>query len=281
MNTKWLVTVFAFVFSVSKGWTADAIIHHEPIADITASPVIVSPLFSWEGLYLGGKVGNFSSNNKMDHLLGPEGKISVGKDLSPKLSGFIGGFYAGSNFEFNNGFILGIDTDVLWVNKSDTKAAKPFKMNDDQVKVVKQELKEAGIKVMDYERVQKDDERTNSFALKQKWAGAVRARIGFAAGRVLPYIAGGVSYTQLQDSTFISVTRGISNVVIASGELSDEKKSLVGYTLGGGIDFALTDSVIVRAEYRHSDYGKKKFIKSKYEIAYKTNDFNIGIAYKF
>ncbi|AQX20152.1 hypothetical protein [Bartonella sp. WD16.2] len=35
--------------------------------------------------------------------------------------------------------------------------------------------------------------------LNQKWSGATRVCIGFAADRVMPYIAGGVSCVQLQD----------------------------------------------------------------------------------
>ncbi|EJF81408.1 Opacity protein and related surface antigens [Candidatus Bartonella washoeensis] len=121
---------------------------------------------------------------------------------------------------------------------------------------------------------------TVSHTLKQNWAGATRVRIGFAADRIMPYIAGGIAYTQLQDTVSISFKKQ-SEETISSKDLIDEKKTMIGYTIGGGVDFAMTDNVLLRAEYRYSDFGKKKFAKEKLEISYKTNDFRVGVAYKF
>ncbi|WP_375672504.1 outer membrane protein, partial [Bartonella sp. AA16SXTY] len=116
---------------------------------------------------------------------------------------------------------------------------------------------------------------TFSHTLKQKWTGATRARIGFSVARMMPYISGGVAYGKFQDILSTSIT----------GEdpfsaTSDETKTMIGYTVGGGVDFAMTNNFIVRAEYRYSDFGKKKF-KDTIELDYKTNDFRVGIAYKF
>lgn len=61
---------------------------------------------------------------------------------------------------------------------------------------------------------------------------------------------------------------------------SDDTKMMIGYTLSSSVDFAVADNVILRAEYRYSDFGKKKF-KDKIELKYKTNDLRIGVAYKF
>ncbi|WP_375706288.1 outer membrane protein, partial [Bartonella sp. AA2SXKL] len=87
-------------------------------------------------------------------------------------------------------------------------------------------------------------------------------------------------YTQLHDTISISIKKNDESVV-ASKNLTDEKKTMIGYTLGGGVDFAMTDNILLRAEYRYSDFGKKKFAKEKLEINYKTNDFRVGVAYKF
>ncbi|WP_142415869.1 outer membrane protein [Bartonella massiliensis] len=127
---------------------------------------------------------------------------------------------------------------------------------------------------------QEDDVETLNHTFKQNWGGATRVRIGFAADRFMPYLAGGIAYGQFQDTVSISVKDEDGNVV-SSRNLTDETKTMVGYTLGGGIDFAMLDNVIVRAEYRYSDFGKKKFAKEKLEVNYKTNDFRVGVAYKF
>ncbi len=54
-----------------------------------------------------------------------------------------------------------------------------------------------------------------------------------------------------------------------------------GFILGGGIDFAMTDHILLRAEYRYLDFAKKEFKKDYLKLVYKSNDFRISIAYKF
>ncbi|WP_375665526.1 outer membrane beta-barrel protein [Bartonella sp. TT121SHDZB] len=127
---------------------------------------------------------------------------------------------------------------------------------------------------------QEDAVETLSHTFKQNWGGATRVRIGFAADRFMPYLAGGIAYGQFQDTVSVSV-KDEGGRVVSSKNLTDETKTMIGYTLGGGIDFAMLDNVIVRAEYRYSDFGKKKFAKEKLEVNYKTNDFRVGVAYKF
>lgn len=127
---------------------------------------------------------------------------------------------------------------------------------------------------------QEDEVETVNHTFKQNWGGATRVRIGFAADRFMPYLAGGIAYGQFQDTVSISV-KGEDGSVASSRNLTDETKTMIGYTLGGGVDFSVLDNVIVRAEYRYSDFGKKKFAKEKLEVSYKTNDFRVGVAYKF
>ncbi|WP_375687767.1 MULTISPECIES: outer membrane beta-barrel protein [unclassified Bartonella] len=127
---------------------------------------------------------------------------------------------------------------------------------------------------------QEDEAETLNHTFKQNWGGATRVRIGFAADRFMPYLAGGIAYGQFQDTVSISV-KDEDGRVVSSKNLADETKTMIGYTLGGGVDFSLLDNVIVRAEYRYSDFGKKKFAKEKLEVNYKTNDFRVGVAYKF
>ncbi|QEE08556.1 porin family protein [Bartonella kosoyi] len=277
MNMKWLITASAFAFvSVSAAQAADVIV---PPSPTPVAPVIVAPTFSWTGFYFGGQIGGFSGKTKMD-ILAKGQKIPVSDDYLPKLSGFMGGLYAGSNIDLGNGLILGVDTDIMWSNKDDTKTGKTYVIAPEHINYINKLLKDASINI-DKDALKPSSKRTHSFTFKEKWAGATRVRIGFAAERIMPYVAGGIAYTQLQDTASISITEKDSDKAIASGILSDETKTLVGYTLGAGVDLAMTNNIIVRAEYRYSDFGKKKFSNDKYETSYKTNDFRVGVAYKF
>ncbi|GAA4662986.1 outer membrane protein [Bartonella pachyuromydis] len=296
MNTKFVTASVFSLFSSSIVQAADVVVPEEPVS--AASSVVVSPPFSWSGFYFGGQIGGFSSKISamtpdVDVPLYPDQEsrnkawVPVDKEYMPELSGFIGGFYAGFNFDLGNNFILGIDTDILLTDRKDTKTTtKTFESgteengtsgSDDkghendgkEVQSVKKRV--GGV----YRVGEEKNGATFNHCFKQKWTGATRVRVGFSTGRIMPYIAAGVAYGQFQDTMSISVTG--DDPFSAS---SDITKSMIGYTLGGGIDFAITDNFIARAEYRYSDFGKKKF-KDEIEIKYKTNDFRVGVAYKF
>ncbi|WP_273722587.1 outer membrane protein [Bartonella sp. AU18XJBT] len=55
---------------------------------------------------------------------------------------------------------------------------------------------------------------------------------------------------------------------------------MVVFTLGGGIDFSMTNHILLRAEYRYLDFGKKELKKGYLKLGYKSNDFHRGVAYK-
>lgn len=95
------------------------------------------------------------------------------------------------------------------------------------------------------------------------WAGATRGRIGFAFDRFVAYGAGGVAYADRK----ISALGGSAS------------KTAVGWTVGGGVETALADSVVARAEYRYTDYGKDKFRGVKSDLD--EHRVLAGVAYKF
>ncbi len=256
MNIKSLITTSVIaLISASAVQAADVVIPHE------ATPVITAPGFSWTGFYIGGQIGGISS--KID-LKDKDKETSVLKDLSPKLSGLIGGFYAGSNFDLGSGIILGIETDMIWSGKKDIRTAAktttpPTTSTNETNSVKNLNVRNTGNKNGSGDPV----ELAEGVGFKQKWAGATRVRVGFAAAdRIMPYVAGGVAYTQLE-AAFGQVK---VNDKVFSADASDEIATMVGFTVGGGIDFAMTDNVLLRAEYRYSDYGKKKFFAKEKNI---------------
>ncbi|WP_455481572.1 outer membrane protein [Bartonella sp. B35(2025)] len=283
MNTKWLITasIFAFIvpsmaYAADKAYAADRMVHHQPKHVI--SPVVAPSDFSWTGFYFGGQIGNFSSKisattRDVDIPLFPDKNsknkkwVPMEEKYLPKLSGFVGGLYAGANIDFGNSIVLGVDTDVLLSERKGTKT----------IVIVDNTAKDEANRVLQPAARKKEekDSATFSHTIKQKWAGATRLRAGFSAVRAMYYVAGGVAYGQLQDtlSTLITGSDGFHGV-------SDDKGTMIGYTIGGGVDFAMTDNTIFRAEYRYSDFGKKKF-GNEIELDYKTNDFRVGVAYKF
>ncbi|UTO29283.1 outer membrane protein [Bartonella harrusi] len=329
MNTRIITTsVFALVSSSithSIAQAADVVVPDKPAHVVSA--IISPPQFSWAGFYFGGQVGSLSSKTSamapdIDTVFDPDEKnknkewVPVEKQYMPELSGFIGGLYAGVNFDIGHNFIFGIDTDILLTGVKDTITKEfPFMVeagehagskpgengksrgyytneNEDESDSENDgndyskrnisfgssgasEHNKFSRRVVRSEEKLKENQVVFHHSLKQKWTGATRARIGFSAGRIMPYLSGGIAYGQFRDFISVSITGEVP-----LNETSDVTKTMFGYTLGGGIDFAMTDNLIMRAEYRYSDFGKKKF-DDKIEIKYKTNDFRAGIAYKF
>jgi len=100
-----------------------------------------------------------------------------------------------------------------------------------------------------------------------KWSGAARARLGYAVDRFLPYIAGGVAFGEIEGGN-----------ETATNEFSD---TYTGWTLGVGTEYAFTDNLIGRAEYRYTDFGSENFNDGFVSQELSTNDIRFGIAYKF
>ncbi|MFD1703033.1 outer membrane protein [Methylopila henanensis] len=100
------------------------------------------------------------------------------------------------------------------------------------------------------------------------WTGATRARIGYAFDRFLVYGAAGVAYADREVRV-----RGVGR----------DSKTAVGWTVGGGVEYAATDNIAVRAEYRYSDFGKDSFriAGARVRSDYDEHRVLVGVSYKF
>ena len=80
------------------------------------------------------------------------------------------------------------------------------------------------------------------------WNAEARARMGYAAGRFLPYIAGGVVLGEFYQQ---SRTGGTGP--------SAEMNTVWGYTAGAGVDVRVTNNVTFRSEYVYQNFGKENY----------------------
>lgn len=112
-------------------------------------------------------------------------------------------------------------------------------------------------------------------AFESDWNGHLRGRVGFAVDRALFYAAGGLAWADLQvDDT--------------DPDWSDDSNTLMGWTIGGGVEYAVTDNLLLRAEYLYDDYGDEEFEfdfggSSEYsaDTSLTASTVRLGIAYKF
>ncbi len=107
-----------------------------------------------------------------------------------------------------------------------------------------------------------------------KVLGNVNARLGYAFGQILPYVTAGYSYGRF-DTTYVEMFQ------YPTPASFNESFSRSGWNIGAGVDAALTENWIARAEYRFIDLGKRDFANSDLPIKYEQQTATLGIAYKF
>jgi outer membrane immunogenic protein len=73
------------------------------------------------------------------------------------------------------------------------------------------------------------------------WLSTLRARLGYAAGRFMPYVTGGGAFGNINAATPGLVGGGATNV---------------GWTVGAGLEFAIAGHWSAKAEYLYVDLGK-------------------------
>lgn len=104
---------------------------------------------------------------------------------------------------------------------------------------------------------------------------SARARVGYVYDRALLYVTGGLAIANI-DTTY---TDG------ASLDSYDQTKS--GWTLGAGVDYALTPNWAARLEYRYTDLGRVFNLTTNTDSCCGMNNeitehaVRVGVSYKF
>lgn len=239
------------VSTVAQAKAADIAAHHH-LATIIVRPVEV---FSWAGPYLGAQ----ASYQQIKH------DVHVGannfSDLYVTSDGASAGLMAGFNSNPMSGAVLGIETDFLW-----NSLKGHYNIIDSLVGAGANSLKSLA----------------GNF--EEKWSGATRIRVGFAQNKILPFVSGGIAYSNIVTS---GVVLSPSGGDVSSFAIDNSSENLVGWTAGAGADYAIAHNLLVRLEYRYNNFGKKELayiplIKNfHYKEKQHSNDIRVGVAYKF
>jgi len=182
--------------------------------------VVVAPraLWSWTGFYIGGQIGSGFGTSKFSDAAGAG--IYGGTVRTPAA---LGGGQLGVNWQFpNSNWVLGIETDAAALSADGTATC----------------LASSGFFISANCRVRQD-------AL-----GSLTGRVGFAAGplgHTLVYAKGGAAWMQERiDLT----TNGV--LPLATTGLDGLRW---GWTVGAGVEKALTPAWSLRLEYDYANFG--------------------------
>ena len=108
---------------------------------------------------------------------------------------------------------------------------------------------------------------------ENRWLGTFRGRLGYAMDRWLPYITGGLAYGDV---------RATSNNPLFPGASARN----LGWTLGGGIEYAFMGNWTAKLEYLYVDLGNFDCstscgVPGPVNVSFKENIVRLGLNYKF
>lgn len=247
----------------------------------------ISTAYNWTGWYAGLNAGygwndattsftddGGASNIVLDNTFDPGGPRT--QKLDP--SGFIGGGQFGYNWQFNNQWVAGLETDLQYSAVKGDAFITPTPGGVTYSLTSRQDL---------------------------EWFGTVRARLGFLlTERLMAYGTGGLAYGETKAS---ATTANVSNLTHAIGVgfstqltcpanavcLADSSSRIsAGWTAGGGLEYAPWNNVTFKIEYLHIDLGDQTlrqvaqapatgngFVTAKFNNAY--DIVRAGVNWKF
>lgn len=206
----------------------------------------------WGGFYLGAHIGGVSGQSDVTDRFEYYYDPSATNDF--KLSGTLAGVQAGYMIETTDGLVFGIEAAIGHMNADGH-------LTDDDLRGPGDAIPRIGA----------------NYAFSGDFYGELTGRIGIASDDVLLYLKGGrafldthfkASYEGENWTTLgycYSNSCGVSpNHSVFSFEDSD---TLFGWTVGAGLEFALSDQLTARLEYQHYDFGTISYdYYGEYEI---------------
>jgi outer membrane immunogenic protein len=199
-------------------------------------PVYVPPvpIFTWTGVYIGGQVGYAWGNN---NITWGDNYGSFGS-FNEQGNGVIGGAHVGYNLQLGQ-WVVGLEGDVDGSSISHNNGTHSYYTPYGGGYYV------SGVNYTTNAGIQ----------------GSIRGRVGVAWDRVLLYGTGGVAFAGTNSSLSVPAFGTTYN-----GGYDSQSSTRVGWTVGGGLEYAVTNNWSVRAEYRYANFGNTTF--------YPVNSFN-------
>ena len=203
----------------------------------------VAPVFTWTGFYVGVNAGAaWHGRDNCPAAYGYDGTIvgSLRTDFIPACTSddtsFTGGVQAGFNWQMGAA-VFGLEGDVNWVG------------NDSR----------HGFNTYSFKPVSTAYNYTLDGNPQSNLLAGIRGRLGWSFDRALLYMTGGAAFRNSGSNDVIYAYDKSSGVLLATyGGNTD--RSNIGWSLGGGLEWAFTNNVSLRVEYLHSQFTRNNGI---------------------
>src|SRR5262252_379150 len=249
-----------------QGWTATGGIRYQftPVGVAPAPGIYKAPVKApvaefppvWTGLYIGAFGGADYGHAKMGF---PDAGFSSG----PQLAGALGGGTLGYNYQIGP-WVLGVEGEAGWTNaKGSVACAGPVNVNQPVLFAA-------------------------DCADRADFLAMATARLGYAWGRALYYLKAGGAWTH--ETFTVTCTQPVGTPIpcanpagapITQISASDDR---AGWTIGYGVEFALTSNWSAKGEFNYIDFGNRNLTASDGTIinaGMRIAEGKIGLNYRF
>jgi outer membrane immunogenic protein len=242
---------------------------------------------SWSGFYLGAGAGVRSTRT----AAAVTSFVVAGVEILPAAcAGFnsIGGCvtsepindsafrfspYAGFNWQFAPQWLVGVEGDVGFANKSTTLSGMTYPLSGFM-----------------------NGDALNSFSVKTTWDASARARFGYLVNpTVLIYATGGAAWLRVESTSTCNNDPNNGICAAATPTAITQATTKLGWTVGGGIEAILWQNWVARGEYRYADFGTITNTDTRtnppiaggsprtltYDLSVRSHTAMLGLAYKF
>ena len=206
---------------------------------VKARPAPPPAVYSWTGCYGGGFVG-YGWGNSQHRSLDPDERAGaapnvsetdfrrVTGDITPSfdMNGALGGFNVGCQYQFG-WWLIGIEGDVAATNK-DGQAFNFFGGKSSN----------------------SAPNRPWVSQTTERWMATARLRLGWAADKWLFFITGGGAWSGVEVTVWDPFAPTTS---------AHHKRTLTGWTVGAGYEYALGYGWSWKSEFLYIDYGWSRF----------------------
>jgi outer membrane immunogenic protein len=216
------------------------------------APPLPPPAASWTGCYVGIEGGgNWGSSKSIDASDRVPADVGLPITNPFNLSGGLFGGTVGCNYQFASRWVIGIEDDFSWTNKTGSAFdLPPFNT-------------------------------ASRNTMRENWLDTMRGRIGYGSAGWLFYVTGGAA--------FAGTTVTLLNM--RDGNSVTDSSNRTGWTAGGGIEWAFLPNWSLKAEYLFADFGSSQYINppvvigtdifNSRNVLLTDNIVRVGINYRF
>lgn len=252
--TLLFVATYLLALPISFAEAQNSSVKDAKEAGVRSSP---SRPYSWTGFYIGMNIGLNGGNYQykpveVEALSEGETQQPTQNSILNSASGGLVGIQGGYLYQLPSNVVLGVEADFNWT--------------DYRANMSLSEISGAG------------EAETELAKLRVGNLGTLRARFGYAIGPVLPYLTGGFAF-------------GRTSYLFAEGAeeagqppIAKRGRTTWGYTLGGGLEYAVTANLRLKAEYLYTSLASFQAIgleNTSFKLGSSFNTVRLGLNYSF